>query len=163
MSKTENSLSIHAKSERVKPHVLDFSRRPLIMGILNVTPDSFSDGGIYNETEKATRRALTMIDEGADIIDIGGESTRPGAGSVTAQQELDRVMPIIERLAGEIDIPISIDTRKAEVAELACRAGASIINDISGLAADERLADIAHAYIDAHAGDSGDYAIAFGL
>ncbi|RCK71632.1 MAG: Dihydropteroate synthase [Ignavibacteriae bacterium] len=101
------------------------------MGILNITPDSFSDGGRYYSTEKAIEHALRMEDEGADFIDIGGESTRPGAESVSVEEELKRVIPVIEKLAGKIEIPISIDTTKSEVARKALDTGAEIVNDIS--------------------------------
>lgn len=104
-----------------------------IMGILNVTPDSFSDGNLYFDSSKAVKRALEMIAEGADIIDIGGESTRPGAQKVNAETEIERVIPIIKKLRKISDIPISIDTTKAEVAKEALQAGASILNDISAL------------------------------
>jgi dihydropteroate synthase len=103
------------------------------MGILNVTPDSFSDGGRYNLPDLAIERALRMEDEGADILDIGGESTRPGSGRISAEEELDRVIPVLEKLSGRISIPISIDTMKAAVARQAVRAGAEIINDVSAL------------------------------
>lgn len=116
---------------------------PLVMGILNVTTDSFSDGGQFADPEKALKRAEAMIEEGADIIDIGGESTRPGSRQVSAAVEIARVVPVIESVAKNFDVPISIDTWKAEVAEAAVSAGAEIINDISGLRWDERLADVA--------------------
>jgi len=104
-----------------------------IIGILNATPDSFSDGNLYYKTEEAVQHALDMISEGADIIDIGGESTRPGAMKINADSELKRVIPIIEKIRRKSEIPISIDTNKAEVAKIAIQAGASIINDISAL------------------------------
>jgi dihydropteroate synthase len=110
------------------------------MGILNVTPDSFYDGGRYFDPEKAVERALEIEAEGADIIDVGGESTRPGADPVSTEEELRRTIPIIKNLRGRISIPISIDTRKAEVAEKAIREGAQIVNDISGLRYDPRMA-----------------------
>ena len=113
------------------------------MGILNVTPDSFSDGGRFADLDAALRRAEEMISEGAAIIDIGGESTRPGSERVPAAIEIDRVVPIIEAIGSRFDVPISIDTSKAEVAEAAVEAGAEIINDISGLRFDERIADVA--------------------
>lgn len=111
----------------------DLSRRTLIMGVLNVTPDSFSDGGRYDSVARAAARALEMADEGADIIDIGGESTRPGSPGVAADEEAGRVVPVIEALAGSCSIPLSIDTSKPEVAEAALQAGAHIVNDIGGL------------------------------
>ena len=108
--------------------------RPVIMGILNVTPDSFSDGGQYNRPELALQQAFRMIDEGADIIDIGGESTRPGADAVSVDQELERVIPVIESLRKDSDVAISIDTSKAVVMREAVRAGAGMINDVAALA-----------------------------
>ncbi len=109
------------------------------MGILNVTPDSFSDGGAYTAVELAVARAEAMVDEGAHIIDVGGESTRPGAEPVRANEEVARVVPIIEALADAIDVPISIDTSKAEVAQAALDAGASWINDVRGLTGEGML------------------------
>ncbi|TNF97981.1 MAG: dihydropteroate synthase [Gammaproteobacteria bacterium] len=103
------------------------------MGILNVTPDSFSDGGQYTHIDQAVKRAFEMVDEGAAVIDIGGESTRPGAGAVSAQQEINRVIPVIERLASELDTPVSIDTSKPEVMQAAVDAGACMINDVYAL------------------------------
>src|SRR5262252_9188871 len=111
------------------------------MGVLNVTPDSFSDGGQFLSVDQALAHAQQMSDEGADIIDIGGESTRPGSEFVSAAEELDRVMPVIERLAGLTAVPISIDTTKAEVARAALRAGAEIVNDISALRFEPAIAD----------------------
>ncbi|MBI5746717.1 MAG: dihydropteroate synthase [Nitrospirae bacterium] len=121
----------------------DLSTRTHIMGILNVTPDSFSDGGLFVEEEKAVAHAKKMVEEGADIIDIGGESTRPGAKPVAVEEEMRRVIPLIERLSSEIDVPISIDTYKSEVARAALEAGARIINDISGLRFDQEMAGLA--------------------
>lgn len=103
------------------------------MGILNVTPDSFSDAGRFFSARKATAHALKMQQEGADLIDVGGESTRPGAKPVSAREELRRILPVLERLAGKVRIPISVDTSKAEVAEAALREGASLINDVTAL------------------------------
>lgn len=105
------------------------------MGILNVTPDSFSDGGHFFSVDAALQRALRMVEEGAGIIDVGGESTRPGAVSVGVQEEIDRVLPVIEAVRNEISIPISIDTRKSEVMHAAVAAGASLINDVTALRA----------------------------
>jgi len=113
--------------------LIKIGERTLVMGILNVTPDSFSDGGRFNLPDLAIERALRMEDEGADILDIGGESTRPGSGRISAEEELDRVIPVLEKLSGRISIPISIDTMKAAVARQAVRAGAEIINDVSAL------------------------------
>ena len=123
--------------------VLNKSSMPLIMGILNVTPDSFSDGGLYNDVDRATRRALFMESEGADIIDIGGESTRPGADPVDLDTELNRVIPVIKSIRERSNIPISIDTYKSKVAEEALRKGANIINDISGLTFDKNMVKVA--------------------
>jgi len=116
------------------------------MGILNVTRDSFSDGGLYFDKSAAIKRALQMVEEGADIIDIGGESTRPGAEPVTVEEELRRTIPVIEVLAKEINVPISIDTYKSEVAEKALDVGASIVNDISGLRFDPEMAKVVSDY-----------------
>lgn len=111
---------------------LDLSQ-PRIMGILNITPDSFSDGSHFNQLDKALFRAEQMVAEGADIIDVGGESTRPGAAYVSEQEELDRVVPIIEQLSRKLDVMISVDTYKPAVMAEACRAGAHLINDIKAL------------------------------
>ncbi len=116
------------------------------MGILNVTPDSFSDGGRYHNEELAITQAKRMVAEGADIIDIGGESTRPGATFVEAEQELERVLPIIRAVANEVDVPISIDTYKAAVAREAINAGATIINDVWGAKWDKDIAHVAAEY-----------------
>lgn len=121
---------------------LEGEGRVLIMGILNVTPDSFSDGGRFLSPDAAVERALVMEGEGADIIDIGGESSRPGAEPVSVEEELGRVLPVLERLRGRLRIPISIDTTKAEVAEAALRAGARIVNDISALRFDPAMAPL---------------------
>jgi dihydropteroate synthase len=122
--------------------VLPIGQRTLVMGILNVTPDSFSDGGEFFSLDKAVAHAEQMISEGADIIDVGGESTRPGgAAIVSAEEEMNRVLPIISQLAKRTSIPISIDTTKASVAHAALDAGASIVNDISGLRFDPGIAD----------------------
>jgi dihydropteroate synthase len=126
---------------QLKNKILDLSTTR-IMGILNVTPDSFSDGSRYMDPELAFNRALEMIDAGADILDIGGESTRPGADKVTAEQELERVIPVIEKIRAVSDIPISIDTYKARIAEAALNSGADLINDISALRFDERMLEI---------------------
>ena len=122
---------------------IDLSNGPVVMGIINATPDSFSDGGLFLEPSRAVERALEMIDEGADIIDIGGESSRPGSGELSVQEELSRVAPILEGLSGETDVPISIDTRKAKIAEAAIGLGATVINDISGLTHDPGMAEAA--------------------
>ncbi|MGG4554969.1 dihydropteroate synthase [Paenibacillus humicus] len=123
---------------------LKLGERTLIMGILNVTPDSFSDGGRYNEAERAVAHALEMVRDGADIIDIGGESTRPGHEPVSLDEELERVVPIVEAIHREAPhIPISVDTYKAEVARQSLAAGAHIINDIWGCKADPLMAEVA--------------------
>jgi len=119
--------------------VVDLSRHGLIMGVLNVTPDSFSDGGRFFSAEKAVERGLSVAQEGAQIIDVGGESTRPGAKSVAAEEELRRVVPVIKELRAKIDIPISIDTSKAQVARAAIEAGASIVNDVTGGQGDKEM------------------------
>ena len=126
---------------RFKIRGIDFNflSRTHIMGILNVTPDSFSDGGRYFELARAVERGVQMAEEGADIIDIGGESTRPGSLPVTAMQEAERVVPVIEQLAKNVSIPLSIDTSKASVAEAALQAGASVVNDISGMTFDAQM------------------------
>lgn len=124
-------------------HRLELGPRTLVMGILNVTPDSFSDGGKYFQPEEAVSRAEEMVAAGADIIDIGGESTRPFSETITLEEEIRRVVPVIEALAARINVPISIDTTKAAVAERAVQAGAAIINDIGALRMDPGLADIA--------------------
>jgi dihydropteroate synthase len=116
------------------------------MGILNITPDSFYDGGKYFGVEDALNRARKMIDDGADIIDVGGESTRPNSDPVTTDEEIRRVIPIIKEISRETQVPISIDTHKAEVADKAIEAGAQIINDVSGLQADKEMAKVAAAH-----------------
>lgn len=116
---------------------------PLVMGILNVTPDSFSDGGRHFSVADAVAAAIEMAGAGADIIDIGGESTRPYSTTVSAEQEIRRVIPVIEQLAGKIDVPISIDTSKSTVARAAIAAGAEIINDVTGLEGDPDMAEVA--------------------
>ena len=107
--------------------------RPQVMGIVNVTPDSFSDGGAHDTTDAAVAHALRLVEEGADLLDIGGESTRPGAAEVEVEEELRRVVPVIERLAAQVAVPISIDTSKPEVMRAAVQAGAGMINDVCGL------------------------------
>jgi dihydropteroate synthase len=122
---------------------IELGPRTAIMGILNLTPDSFSDGGVYNEPEQALERALEMEAEGADIVDIGGQSTRPGSASVEVNEEVRRVIPSLERIVSTVKIPVSIDTYHAEVARLAMAAGAQIINDISGFRMDPEMINIA--------------------
>ncbi len=136
VSKTQ--YSIHCRKR-----TLTLGKRTLLMGILNVTPDSFSDGGLFYDKDKAISHGLRMVEEGADIIDIGGESTRPGSKPIELEEELRRVIPVIESIVKETDVPISIDTYKSTVAQRAIEAGAEIINDISGLHFDLGLAKVA--------------------
>jgi dihydropteroate synthase len=128
---------------RLPSGVLVLGERTLVMGVLNVTPDSFSDGGTFLEPRRAIEHALDMERAGADLLDIGGESTRPGSTGTRAETELARILPVLEGLRGALKIPISVDTRKSEVAEAAIRAGAQIINDISGLRSDPGIAEVA--------------------
>lgn len=131
----------------ISKQIVEKSKFPLIMGILNVTPDSFSDGGKFNTIEEAANYALQMANDGADIIDIGGESTRPGADEVSLKEELNRVLPVIEEIKSQNEnIKISIDTTKYEVAKKACELGIDIINDISGLQFEPRLAELSQIY-----------------
>jgi dihydropteroate synthase len=116
---------------KLPDRTFDCSERTLVMGVLNVTPDSFSDGGRFFDPEDAVKQALRMVEDGADIVDVGGESTRPGSDPVPVEEERRRVVPIMERLAREVDVPVSIDTRKAEVAAAAVEAGATIVNDVT--------------------------------
>ena len=134
----------HRKVYRLKlpSGTLELGGRTLIMGVLNVTPDSFSDGGKFLQPGRAVEHALEMEKAGADLLDIGGESTRPGSAGIAADEELARVLPALERLQGKLKIPISIDTRKSDVAEAAIHAGAQIINDVSGLKHDPRMGEI---------------------
>ena len=126
--------------------IFELGERTIIMGILNVTPDSFSDGGRFYSLDKAIDHAIFMEKNGADIIDIGGESTRPGAENVTLEEELNRVIPVIEQLAGKIRIPISIDTYKSKVAKRALELGVGMVNDITALRGDKLLADLVVEY-----------------
>lgn len=126
--------------------IINLDERTYVMGILNVTPDSFSDGGNYNEVEAAVKRAKEMVEEGADIIDIGGESTRPGAEFISEEEEINRVVPIIKAIKEELDVLISIDTYKSKTAEEAIKAGADIINDVWGFKKDKNMASIAVKY-----------------
>lgn len=121
---------------------LELGEIPLVMGILNATPDSFSDGGRHLDVEAAVRRGREMAADGAAILDVGGESTRPGAAEVDEAEEIRRVVPVIKALVREVDLPVSIDTRKARVAEAALGAGAEIVNDVSGLTHDPRMATV---------------------
>lgn len=124
----------------------DFSLRTYVMGVLNVTPDSFSDGGLFLDASAAIGHAIRMVEDGVDIIDIGGESTRPGSDAVTIEEELRRTLPVIQAITKEISIPVSIDTYKAEVAKRALDAGASMVNDISGLGFDPAMPGVVSEY-----------------
>lgn len=126
---------------RAGRHVLSCGRRTHVMGVLNVTPDSFSDGGLFFDPEAAVREGVRMAEDGADVIDVGGESTRPGSDPVPVEDELERVLPAVKRLAAEVDVPISIDTRRADVAARALEAGASIVNDVTA-ASDPRMFEV---------------------
>jgi dihydropteroate synthase len=128
---------------RLPSRTLTLGGRTLVMGALNVTPDSFSDGGLYFDADKAVSRALEIEREGAHILDIGGESTRPGSEGISAEEELRRVLPVLKELRGRLKIPISIDTSKAEVAEAAAEEGAEIVNDVTALRKDPRIAEVA--------------------
>ncbi len=119
----------------------DFAK-PLVMGVINTTPDSFSDGGSFLDVDGAVHHGLTLIDEGADILDIGGESTRPGSDPVDASEEMRRVLPVIEGLTAVTTVPVSIDTTKAVVARAACERGATMINDVTGLSGDPNMANV---------------------
>jgi dihydropteroate synthase len=130
-------------SLRLRSGKLVLGERTLVMGVLNVTPDSFSDGGKFFDTERAVEQALGMERAGADLLDIGGESTRPGSVGISVQEELARVLPVLQALRGRMKIPVSIDTQTPEVAEAALDAGAQVINDISGLKSDPRIAEAA--------------------
>ena len=124
----------------------DIKNETYVMGILNVTPDSFSDGGKYNGMDRALAHAKQMIDEGAAIIDVGGESTRPGHVQITEDEEIARVTPVIERMKQEFAVPVSIDTYKSRVAEAALQAGADLVNDIWGLKYDPKMAGVIAKY-----------------
>ncbi len=126
--------------------MFDYNKRTYIMGILNVTPDSFSDGGKFNSIDEALKHAIKMVEEGADMIDLGGESTRPGHKFVSAEEEISRIVPVIKRLKEEINVPISIDTYKSEVAEEALKLGVDMVNDVWGLTYDGKMADVVAKY-----------------
>jgi dihydropteroate synthase len=128
---------------RLSSHTLVLGKRTLVMGVLNVTPDSFSDGGKFFRVEDAVKAALAMERAGADILDIGAESTRPGSAGISGEEELERLLPVLQGLHGQLKIPISIDTQKSRVAELAIAAGTEILNDISGLRLDPKMAEVA--------------------
>lgn len=138
-------MALRRKTFRLKlaSRTLVLGERTLIMGVLNVTPDSFSDGGQFLDPARAIEHAIAMEAARADLLDIGGESTRPGSEEVKTYEELDRILPVLEGLRGRLKIPISVDTRRAQAAELALRAGAEIINDVSGLKNDPRIAEVA--------------------
>ena len=126
--------------------MFDYNKRTYIMGILNVTPDSFSDGGKFNRVDEALKHAIKMVEEGADIIDLGGESTRPGHSYVDADEELRRVIPVIKKLKEELDTPISVDTYKAKVADESLKLGVEMINDVWGLTKDKDMASVIAKY-----------------
>lgn len=128
---------------KIRGHEFDLTRRAVVMGIVNVTPDSFSDGGAFLDPEAACAHGLALVAEGAEILDIGGESTRPGSEGVSAEEETRRVLPVIEALRRATEIPISIDTSKASVARAALDAGANIINDVTGLHGDPEMISLA--------------------
>ncbi|RLF52238.1 MAG: dihydropteroate synthase [Thermoplasmata archaeon] len=131
---------------KIGKKVFRWGERTYIMGVLNVTPDSFSDGGRYLDPERAVERALEMQAQGADIIDVGGESTRPGSERIGADEELKRVKPVLEEICDKLSVPVSIDTYKSEVAEAAIRAGAAMINDISALRFDSWMVNVVKEY-----------------
>ena len=131
---------------KIRNREFDVANRTYIMGILNVTPDSFSDGGKWNSMDNALRHAEAMIAEGADILDVGGESTRPGHTPVSAEEEAARVLPVIEALNSHFDVPISVDTFKASVAEVSLQAGADLVNDVWGLKYDPQMASVIAKY-----------------
>jgi dihydropteroate synthase len=142
----EDRGNLFPQSFAVGDNVFDFSKRSYVMGILNVTPDSFSDGARFYDLDAAIKHGMEMAEQGADIIDVGGESTRPGADPVSADEEIQRTEPVIRELSKRIDIPLSIDTTKADVARRALDAGAEIVNDISALRADPEMVDVAVSY-----------------
>lgn len=127
---------------KLPSRMLVLGERTLIMGVLNVTPDSFSDAGLHLDPDSAVARAFEIERQGADILDIGAESTRPGSEGVSADEELRRLLPVLDKLCGKLNIPVSVDTSKPEVAEAAAEVGAEIVNDVTGLCNDPRLADI---------------------
>ena len=134
--------SVAAAPFRFGPKTYGFSTKTFLMGVLNVTPDSFSDGGRYFSVDSAVRHGLQMAEEGADFIDVGGESTKPGSDPLPLEEELRRVIPVVESLAKQVDIPLSVDTYKAAVADAALHAGASMVNDISGFSADSSMSGV---------------------
>src|SRR5271166_6686808 len=128
---------------KLPTRTLTLGERTLVMGVLNITPDSFSDGGKFLTVKKAVEAARAMERAGADILDIGAESTRPGSLGISAAEELARLLPVLQALHGRLKVPVSVDTQKASVAEIALGAGAQILNDVSGLQNDPRLARVA--------------------
>ncbi len=143
----QNKVPANQKRFACGRHTLTLGQRTLVMGILNITPDSFSDGGRFLDLTSATEQALQMVEEGADLIDVGGESTRPGANAVSIDEELARVVPVIEKLSSQLSVPISVDTRKAKVASYAIQAGASLVNDVSALTDPEMASVVASAKV----------------
>jgi dihydropteroate synthase len=131
-----------ANSWQLRTQTLEFPRRPLLMGIINVTPDSFSDGGRFLDPVAAISHANQLVSDGADLLDIGGESTRPNSQPVSAQEELDRVMPVVEAVCRSVTIPVSIDTSKAAIAQTAVELGAEIINDVTALQGDPQMLEV---------------------
>jgi dihydropteroate synthase len=131
---------------RAGDHQLVFGSRTLVMGIVNVTPDSFSGDGVGSDVDAAVARAHALVDEGADVIDVGGESTRPNSQPISADEELARVLPVLTELSGSIGVPVSIDTRKADVASAAIEAGARLVNDVWGLRGDPEMASVVAAH-----------------
>lgn len=143
VSRTKSSRNSVARTWKLRTRELKFGRLPRMMGIVNVTPDSFSDGGRFREVDAAVRHAEMLIEEGADVIDVGGESTRPYSTPVELAEERARIEPVIRELCRRFDVPVSIDTQKAMIAEVAIDLGAEIINDVSGLKGDPRMMEIA--------------------
>jgi dihydropteroate synthase len=141
MANTSDMTNVGARAWRLARRSLPWGARTLVMGVLNVTPDSFSDGGRFFDHARALEHAGRLVAEGADILDIGGESTRPGSLDVDAEEEARRVVPVVEALAGRVAVPVSVDTTKASVARASLAAGAEIVNDISGLRFDPALAE----------------------
>jgi dihydropteroate synthase len=131
---------------QLRDRVLYPGQRPLVLGIVNVTPDSFSDGGSFASPQAAIEHGLTLVQEGADLLDVGGESSRPGATPVSLEQELSRVVPVVRGLVAQTNVPLSVDTTKAEVARQALEAGALVINDITALRGDAEMASVVHQY-----------------
>ncbi|HYO63934.1 MAG TPA: dihydropteroate synthase, partial [Pyrinomonadaceae bacterium] len=138
---TAGPSSTNARQWRLARRTLEYGARTLVMGVLNVTPDSFSDGGRFDDLERAVEHAEEMVAAGADIVDVGGESTRPGAALVDEEEEARRVVPVVAALAKKFDVPVSVDTTKSTVARAALDAGADILNDVSALRFDPHLAD----------------------